>query len=164
SYKSNRVGFRWNRHLIHFLDGLAIGDRVGKAVIARDRFSDRNSIRRHGVFKEPLRSFVRIEKLELKVQNGVSNDTKTKMTRFNNSSMHRPYGHLTYTLALHFEKLRAIGGGYPVTFGTAMAQQWQESRMAGKFDAVLVMHFLLMPGGRRSYRDHRSHRTGRRVL
>jgi hypothetical protein len=112
--------------LIHFFDSLAIGDRVSKAVIARDRFRDRNGIGGNCALKESFRALVRIEKSKLKVQNGVPNHAETKMTRFDNSSVYWTYRNLTDSLSLDPKELGIIylfGATFRAVLNPAMSQQ-----------------------------------------
>src|SRR5438105_15867770 len=101
-FKANKpdgIPFGWNSRLKYFFDGLAISDRMGKAVVTRDRFGNRNSISDDSTLKEFLCALMRIEKPKLKVQDSVPNHTKTEMARFNDSCMHRADRHFTDPLA-----------------------------------------------------------------
>jgi hypothetical protein len=170
SYESYSVGLGRDLGRKELLDRMAIGNGMGKAVVAGDRFSQTNSLSRHHVLEQTFSALMRIKELELKVEDSVPDNAKTKMPGLNNPGVHGADRHLTYTLALYFEKLRVLLylavnlHECPATRNAGVVQERRQGWMAGEFNVVTVVDLSLVPGGRRGYGSQRTNRTCYRVF
>ena len=86
------------------LNRLAVGNRMGKAVVARYRLGQHRPAHDRRAFEEGLRSFVGIEMPQFQVKHSVANDTETKMPGLDDARVHRSDRHLANALALHLQE------------------------------------------------------------
>src|ERR1039457_4324055 len=106
------------------------------------------------------------------MENGVADDAETKMPRLDDAGVNGTDGHLANPVPLHFEKAVAAFGRCPghmrgiVDHGMnifrpiLVEQQRTRVRVPDALDAVLVMKFAFVPGGRRRDWSCRSNGSG----
>ncbi len=100
----NGAPARRDRYAESVFDGLTVGNRMGKAVVAGDRLGQHRPAHDGRAFKECLGSFVGVEMAQFEVEHGVADDAEAEMPGLDDARVNRANRHLADPLALHLQE------------------------------------------------------------
>jgi hypothetical protein len=163
--RSNSFRTRWHGNLERVLYSLAVGDRVCKTIVPGDRLRYGYRFFNECTLEQLLSTLVRVEMPKLKMYDTVADNTKSKMSGFNDSGMDRANWHFADANSADLQEPI----GQPICLCPVKSidrsvsrivvhHKRPEIRMSVEYNAVDFVKLPLVPAG--SGRDSCQRRNG----